>query len=45
MLHDWGTSNNATLDRLYQALEELKRDDACEFLEEHVAVEDSETII
>ena len=45
MLHYWGTSNDATVDRLYQALRKLGRDDACTFLEENVDFESVGTIV
>lgn len=47
MLHYWGTSNEATLDRLYKALRKIGRDDACTFLEEKVELESTsvETIV
>ena len=45
MLHHWSTSNDATLDRLYQALRKLGRDDACTFLEKNVKLESVETIV
>jgi hypothetical protein len=46
MLHYWGTKNDATLDKLYQALRKRGRDDACTFLEENVELESvPETVV
>ncbi|XP_028390760.1 tumor necrosis factor receptor superfamily member 16-like [Dendronephthya gigantea] len=45
MLHSWGTSNDATVDKLYEALRKNGRDDACRFLEENVEFESEETTV
>lgn len=45
MLYSWGTSNDATVDKLYEALRKIGRDDACIFLEENVELEREETTV
>ena len=45
MLHAWGTSDKATINRLYTALKEIGRDDACAYLEENVEIGSQETIV
>ena len=45
MLDSWSTSNEATIDRLYKALQNIRRDDVCSFLEENVEFDSEETIV
>lgn len=45
MLHAWSMSDKATINRLYTALKEIGRDDACVFLEKNVEFGSQETIV
>ena len=45
MLYYWSTSDEATVDKLYKALQDIGRDDVCTFLEENIKLENQETIV